>query len=344
MIASTVSCAVALLQVEHGDGQPVGGEALGGGRADAPRGAGDDGDPWCLVWHRVPPGSRGTATGRSGGARGGPASACAPRRARRRTAACGRWPTGRPAGVSWLTPAAPCAWIALSITHSAIAGVAILMAWISVCAPLLPTVSISQAVLSTSSRACSIRTRDSAIQSWITPCSASGLPNATRPVTRWHISSSARSADADQPHAVVDPARARAGPGRWRTPRPRPAIRFSAGTRTSVNSISACPPCGAVVVAEHAHAALDVHAGGVPGHQDHRLLPVPLGVRVGLAHHDEDLAARVHRPGRPPLAAVDHVLVAVALDPGARCWWRRRRRRPARSCRTPTGSRRRAAA
>ena len=65
--------------------------------------------------------------------------------------------------------AAPCAVIALSITHSAIAGVMILMAWISVCAPLLPTVSISHAVFSTSSRACSIRTRDSAIHSWITP-------------------------------------------------------------------------------------------------------------------------------------------------------------------------------
>ena len=39
-------------------------------------------------------------------------------------------------------------------------------------------------------------------------------------------------------------------------------------------------------------------------------------VRVGLAHHDEDLAVRVHRAGRPPLAAVDDVLVAVALDPG----------------------------
>ena len=97
-------------------------------------------------------------------------------------------------GKSWLIPAAPCAWIALSITHSAIAGVPILMAWISECAPLLPTVSISQAVLSTSSLACSIRTRDSAIQPWMTLCSASGPPNAVRVATRRHISSSARSA------------------------------------------------------------------------------------------------------------------------------------------------------
>ena len=31
--------------------------------------------------------------------------------------------------------------------------------------------------------------------------------------------------------------------------------------------------------------------GVVPGDQDHALLAVPLGGRVGLAHHDEDLAA-----------------------------------------------------
>ena len=97
-------------------------------------------------------------------------------------------------GKSWLTPPPPWAWIALSITHSAMAGVTILIAWISVCAPLLPTVSISHAVFSTSSRACSIRTRDSAIQSWMTPCSASGLPNAVLVRARVHMSSRACSA------------------------------------------------------------------------------------------------------------------------------------------------------
>src|SRR5207245_1636554 len=49
--------------------------------------------------------------------------------------------------------------------HSTVDGVAILMAWISRCAPLLPTVSISQAVLRTSRRTCSTRTRASAIHS-----------------------------------------------------------------------------------------------------------------------------------------------------------------------------------
>jgi hypothetical protein len=41
--------AVALLQVEHGDRHPVGGKAARGGRADAPRATGDDGDPLCFV-------------------------------------------------------------------------------------------------------------------------------------------------------------------------------------------------------------------------------------------------------------------------------------------------------
>ena len=68
----------------------------------------------------------------------------------------------------------------MSRIHCTAAGVAILIAWISVCAPLLPAVSISHAVLSTSSRAASILTLDSAIQSCTTPCSASGLPNAVK--------------------------------------------------------------------------------------------------------------------------------------------------------------------
>ena len=36
--------------------------------------------------------------------------------------------------------------------------------------------------------------------------------------------------------------------------------------------------------------------------------------RIGLAHEDRDPAARMQRTGRPPFAAVDHVVVAVAQD------------------------------
>ncbi|MNO66351.1 hypothetical protein D3C76_571370 [compost metagenome] len=71
-----------------------------------------------------------------------------------------------------------------------------------------------------------------------------------------------------------------------------------------------------MVVAEHLEHARDRHAGAVHRHQDHRLLAVRRGVRIGLAHHDGDRAARVADPARPPLAAIDHVVVAVADDAG----------------------------
>ena len=54
------------------------------------------------------------------------------------------------------------------------------MADTSMRAPLLPTVSISQAVLRARRRACSMSMRESAIHSWMTPCSDNGLPNAMR--------------------------------------------------------------------------------------------------------------------------------------------------------------------
>jgi len=44
---------------------------------------------------------------------------------------------------------------------------------------------------------------------------------------------------------------------------------------------------------------------------------ISAGARIGLAHDDEDLGVRVHSPGDPPLAAVDHVVVAIALDAGS---------------------------
>ncbi len=68
------------------------------------------------------------------------------------------------------------------------------MAEISVRAPLLPTVSMSHAAFMVSRRIWSISMRLSAIHSWITPCSARVLPNATRCCTRRHMSSRARSA------------------------------------------------------------------------------------------------------------------------------------------------------
>ena len=84
--------------------------------------------------------------------------------------------------------------MARSITFSATLGAATLIAAISVRAWRLPTVSISHAVFSVSSRAISISMRDSAIQSWTFPRMAIGWPKVTRETARAHIASSARSA------------------------------------------------------------------------------------------------------------------------------------------------------
>jgi hypothetical protein len=65
---------------------------------------------------------------------------------------------------------------------------------ISFWAPLIPTVSIIHAAFSTRRRAMSISHRASAMRSCQTDCSATGLPNATRALSRATIISKARSA------------------------------------------------------------------------------------------------------------------------------------------------------
>ena len=123
--------------------------------------------------------------------------------------------------------------------------------------------------------------------------------------------------DADGAHAVVDPAGAEAGLGD-REPvalladevRGRAPGRRGTGSRRGRRARgrrSRRPPC----------PRMHADPGSVARDEDHRLLAVPVGVRVGLAHHDEDLGRRAHRAGDPPLAPVDDVLVAVPPDRGA---------------------------
>jgi hypothetical protein len=69
-----------------------------------------------------------------------------------------------------------------------------------------------------------------------------------------------------------------------------------------------------VVIAEHGQRAVHGDAGGVGGHEDHRLLLMARRIGIRLAHHDVDLAARIARARRPPLVAVDHIVVAIAHD------------------------------
>ena len=71
-----------------------------------------------------------------------------------------------------------------------------------------------------------------------------------------------------------------------------------------------------IVVAKHRERAHDGDALGIGGHQHHALLRMAGCLGVRLAHHDVDGAAWVTRARGPPLAAVDDVFVAIALNAG----------------------------
>src|SRR3546814_4814598 len=57
---------------------------------------------------------------------------------------------------------------------------------------------------------------------------------------------------------------------------------------------------------------LDLDARRIEVDQDHGLLPVNLCLRVGFAHQDRELAARIGGPRRPPFASVNDIMLAVA--------------------------------
>ena len=212
------------------------------------------------------------------------------------------------------TPPPPCAWIARSITNVATSAAATLIAEISTRAPRLPTVSISQAVLSTSSRACSILMRDSEIQRCTTPWSMIGRPKVERERRALAHHLERPLGHPDRAHRVVDAARARGAPGRSGSRRP-PRRAGSPPARGRRRRRSRRGRRAARRRSRTARRAHDVDPRRVLRDEDHALAPVALGVRVGDPHDDQQLAARRHRTRRPPLAAVDDVLVAVALDP-----------------------------
>ena len=179
---------------------------------------------------------------------------------------------------------------------SAMLGAATLIAAISVRACLLPTVSISQAVFSVSSRIISSSMRASAIQSRMFDAARDRL--AERHALGARAAQSSSSARSAAPIVRMQ-WWMRPGPRRaWlmRKPSPSPAMRFSAGTRTS--SKSELGVALLVLVAEDGQAALDGDARRVARDEHHALLAVARGLRRRLAHHDEDPAVRVQRPGR----------------------------------------------
>src|ERR1039458_4087849 len=82
-----------------------------------------------------------------------------------------------------------------------------------------------------------------------------------------------------------------------------------------------------VDVAEHVWIKSQFDPGRVLGHHDHGLLQVARGVGVGLAHDNEDLAPFGPGARTEPLASVQYVLVAVAVDRERDVGGVRRRRR-----------------
>ena len=107
----------------------------------------------------------------------------------------------------------------------------------------------------------------------------------------------------------------RPGPSRaWAImkPSPSPASRLLAGTRTSVNRSSEWP-CWSWYP-NTGRCRMISRPGVSRGTRTIDCWRCGGAVGVGLAHDDEDLAALVGGTAGPPLAAVDHVVVAVADD------------------------------
>ena len=118
--------------------------------------------------------------------------------------------------------------------------------------------------------------------------------------------------DADRAHAVMDTARPKAALGNLEPP--ALAQQDVAHRHPHVFVVNLRMAMGSVVIAEHRKGANHFHARRIQRHQNHRLLLVLLGLRVGLAHHDGDLRGGGHGTGGPPLFAVDYVLVTLAAD------------------------------
>ncbi|ACG79582.1 regulatory protein, TetR [Phenylobacterium zucineum HLK1] len=120
---------------------------------------------------------------------------------------------------------------------------------------------------------------------------------------------------ADGPHAVVDAPRPEPGLADLE-PAPLAQDQALLDRHAHVLEHDLGVAVRGVVVAEHRQHPDHLDAGRVHRDQHLALLLVQGGVRVGLAHDDGHLAARVAHAARPPLAAVDDVVVAVTLDAG----------------------------
>ena len=117
---------------------------------------------------------------------------------------------------------------------------------------------------------------------------------------------------ADRAHAVVDASRAES---RLRDREAAPFFTKQIGNGNADVLVFDLAVPAAVVVPEHRQRAHDPHTRRIERNEDHRLAPILIGIGVGHAHYDRDLATRIRGAGGPPLARVDHVVIAFAHDP-----------------------------
>ena len=144
----------------------------------------------------------------------------------------------------------------------------------------------------------------------IVPCSASGLPKATRDLHALAHRLQRALGHSDAAHAVMDASRPQPALGNLESA--AFAQKHVGDRHAHVLETHFAVAVRGVVIAKDRQHALDFDARRIHGHQNHGLLLVFPGRGIGLAHEDGDLAARIARAGSPPLAAVDHVLVSLA--------------------------------
>src|SRR5262249_39308762 len=118
---------------------------------------------------------------------------------------------------------------------------------------------------------------------------------------------------ADGAHAMMDAAWPKAALGDLESP--SLAEQDVAGGNAHLLPKHLRVPVRRIVEAEYWQQFLDGDARRIQRHQDLRLLLMARRLRVGLAHQDRDLAAGIADPRRPPFAAVDDIVITVALDP-----------------------------
>jgi hypothetical protein len=99
----------------------------------------------------------------------------------------------------------------------------------------------------------------------------------------------------------------------WIRPGPSRAWAIAKPADVAVNDLTMAVLVG---VAEGGQVANHLDPRRVERDENHAVAPVRIGLGVADAQDDRELAARVAGAGAPPLAAADHVLVAVAADAG----------------------------